>query len=419
MRSRARYFFANNAHARSGVEALVTNLVGTGITPASTAANPEARAALAALWATWQNVADADGRTDLAGVLASIVRAMILDGDAILHLIETTRGLRVRALPAEQLDEAKTLDLGDGRYIVAGVEFAADGTRAAYWILPAKPTDVVTYAPSIRIPAADILHLSAPVGIGQVRGVSWLAPVLLRLAEIDGLDDALLTGFKVAALHAGFLIDQNGEAGLPYDGDQQGSILTSGLEPGTLKRLPPGMDIRFNAPAQAQQSTEYLQAQLRAVAAGLGVPEHMLTGDVSRANYSSLRAALITFRARIESLQYTILIPQIMRPLWERFVMSAILSGRVTASDFESNMADYLSAEFYPPAIPFVDPVKDVQATKEAIAAGLMSRRQAVSALGFNIEDLDSEIAADREREAALGLTFGQPPNAPESDNDD
>lgn len=419
MRSRARYFYNNNAHARSGVDVLTTHLIGTGISPASKAANTDTRTALGSAWAAWQNVADADGRTDLAGVLALAVSGMIVDGDSILHLIQTPRGLRVRAIPAEHLDEAKTADLGDGRYIVGGVEFAADGTRAAYWILPTKPTDVVTYVPSIRIPATDILHLCAPVGIGQVRGVSWLAPVLLRLAEIDGLEDALLTGFKVAALHAGFLIDQNGEAGMPYEGDQQGSLLTSGLEPGTLKRLPPGMDVKFNSPQQAQQSTEYLQAQLRAVAAGLGVPEFMLTGDVSRANYSSLRAALIQFRATIERLQYTILIPQVMRPLWERFVTSAILSGAVDAPGFEANMGDYLAAEFHPPAMPWVDPLKDVQATKEAIAAGLMSRRQAVSTLGWNIEELDAEIAADKAREESLGLTFGATPSNNEESSDD
>ncbi|WP_233350939.1 phage portal protein [Hyphomonas sp. ND6WE1B] len=408
MRSRARYFYNNNAHARSGVEVLVTHLVGTGITPASKTTDADVRAALGTAWADWQNVADADGRSDLAGVIGLAVHGMVVDGDSLLHLVQTPRGLRVRAIPAEQLDESKTADLGDGRYIVGGVEYHADGTRAAYWVLPAKPTQTeITYAPAVRIPASDVLHLCAPVGIGQVRGVTWLAPVLLRLAEIDGLEDALVTGFKVAALHAGFLIDQNGQSDIPYDADSSG--LVDGMEPGSLKRLPPGLDVKFNSPQQAQQSTEFLQAQLRAVATGLGVPEFMLTGDVSRANYSSLRAALITFRAHIERLQYTILIPQVLRPLWERFVTSAILSGNVNADGFESNLADYLAAEFHPPAMPWVDPLKDVQATKAAIESGLMSRRQAVSAQGWAIEELDAEIAADAAREESLGLTFNAP----------
>lgn len=37
---------------------------------------------------------------------------------------------------------------------------------------------------------------------------------------------------------------------------------------------------------------------------------------------------------------------------------------------------------------------------------GLMSRRQAVAQLGYSIDELDAEIAADKAREAALGLSF-------------
>ncbi|WP_065382810.1 phage portal protein [Hyphomonas sp. ND6WE1B] len=409
LRSRARYFYNNNAHARSGVEVLTTNLVGSGITPASKAGESDIRTALGTAWMDWQNVADADGRTDLAGLVANMVRAMVTDGESFAQIIPTSRGLRLRVLPAEQIDEAKTVELGNGGYIVAGVEFNAQGERVAYWVLPTKPTDVLTYAPSVRIPASDILHLMAPVGIGQVRGVSWLAPVLLKLAEIDGLEDALLTGFKVAALHCAFLTDLNGQSADPYDGTQSGSTLESGLEPGTMKRLPAGMDIKFNSPLQAQQSVEFLQSQLRALSTGLGVPEFMLTGDVSRANYSSLRASLITFRSLIERLQYSIIIPQVMRPLWERFVTWSVLSGGVTVLDFESNLAEYMRVEFHPPAMPWADPLKDIQATKEAINAGLMSRRQAVSGLGWSIEELDAEIAADREREESLGLAFNAP----------
>ncbi len=419
MRGRARYFVANNAYASNGVAALVAALVGAGITPASQHPTPETRAAFAKLWAQWAAVADADGRTDLGGILAAMARAMIQDGEAFLHLIETRRGLRVRLLPAELIDEAKTVELGGGAYIVAGVEFDAAGERVAYWILPTKPTDVLTYAPSVRVPAADVLHLSTSIGIGQVRGVSWLAPILLRLADVDALEDALLVGFKVSALHAGFLTDSNGANELPFDGTQSGSTLESGLEPGTLKRLPAGMDVKFNSPAQAQQSVEFLAAQLRALSAGLGVPEFLLTNDVSRSNYSSLRAALIAFKTRVEAWQFNTIIPQVCRPLWERFATSAVLSGRLAAPDFESNVSDYMSAEFYPPAMPWADPLKDVQATKESIAAGLQSRRQAVAGLGYAIEDLDAEIAADRAREAALGLTFGAPPSPQEKESAD
>jgi capsid protein len=54
-----------------------------------------------------------------------------------------------------------------------------------------------------------------------------------------------------------------------------------------------------------------------------------------------------------------------------------------------------------------VDPAKDMAAAKEALAMGLTSRKQAVAAQGWNVTELDAEIAADRAREKELGLCFG------------
>ena len=52
--------------------------------------------------------------------------------------------------------------------------------------------------------------------------------------------------------------------------------------------------------------------------AGLGVPAFMVSGNVSRANYSSLRAALITFKANLEAIQHNVLVPQLLAPIWRR-----------------------------------------------------------------------------------------------------
>jgi capsid protein len=243
----------------------------------------------------------------------------------------------------------------------------------------------------VRIPAENVLHLCRPLGAGQVRGVSWLAPVLLRSRELDIIEDALAKGVSVAALHAGFLVDMNGTSTTaePFDGLEDVS-----LEPGIVRRLPAGFDIKFSSPQQAQQTSEFVSHQIRAIAAGLGLPDHLVSSDLRGANYSSLRAGLVAYRQRLEQDQFGVIIPQFVAPLF----------ARVTGDT---------AAEFYPPAQPWVDPLKDTQATREAMAAGLLSRRQAVAALGYDVESLDREIAADRAREAALGLTFG-PAAAPQ-----
>lgn len=115
----------------------------------------------------------------------------------------------------------------------------------------------------------------------------------------------------------------------------------------------------------------YAKLQLRGIAAGLGAPEYLLTGDLSNANYSSLRAGLLEFRRRVEAVQFQIIVPQVLSPLWHRFVTSAVLAGELDAPDFEASAADYFACEWIPPAQEWIDPEKDAKATGEMISAGL------------------------------------------------
>lgn len=402
-RSRARYFVANNVWASNAVNALVVGLVGAGIKPASAHPDAVTREEIGAAVADTYKRLDADGRTDAFGLQAAAVRAKIVDGEAFVLLEESDAGLRLRLLPAEMVDEADTRNLPGGGYVVAGVEFDAHDRRVAYHVLKSRPTDIFAYAAgSVRVPADNVLHLMHPVGAGQVRGVSWLAPVLLRLSELDGLEDALAVGVKTAAMFSGFLTDMNNTAGGdPFDGEAMPS-----LEPGTLQRLPGGFDIKFATPQQAQQTAEFVSHQVRAISAGLGVPAHLVSNDLRDANYGSLRAGMIAFKQRLEQIQFQTIIPQMCDPIFGRVVEDLVFSGRISAPDFEESPERYLGAEHYPPAIPWLDPLKDAAATREMLSAGLMSRRQAVAALGYDIESLDAEIAADRKREAKLGLQF-------------
>jgi len=169
-----------------------------------------------------------------------------------------------------------------------------------------------------------------------VRGVSWLAPVLLRLHELDVYEDAQLARQKVAALFAGFIYDATGgAAGL--DGTATNGVLETGLEPGTLKVLPPGYDVKFSAPAEVGDSVNFIKLQLRSIAAGLGVPDYLVTGDLSEANYSSLRAGLVEFRQCLEALQYHVVAHQLLTPIWKRWAITELLARHV---DGERKLAD-------------------------------------------------------------------------------
>ena len=114
---------------------------------------------------------------------------------------------------------------------------------------------------------------------------------------------------------------------------------------------------------------------------------------------------MVAFRQKVEQIQWGTFIPQACDPVFERVVTTAVLVGDLDAPEYERAFADYVSAEHYPPAMPWIDPAKDMAAIREALALRLMSRRQAVAERGYSVEALDAEIAADHAREAALGIT--------------
>lgn len=383
LRARARYLANNNPWISQAVANWTGALIGPGIEPT---ADPAAVAA----WNAWADVADADGRTDARGLQADVVRALVVDGESFVQIIDTSDGPRLRLIPSELVDESMTRELPGGRFIVSGVEFNADGTRSHYHVLPARPTDVfATIGTPVRIPASDVLHVFKPLGPGQVRGVSWLAPVILPAGEFDQLIDALLVGTKVSAMFAGFVVNQNAVGGDdPFDGETQPS-----LEPGTLQRLAGGWDVKFATPAQAQQVAPFIRLNLQMLAAGLGLPEHLLSGDLTNANYSSLRAGLLPFRQRVEQIQYHVLVPQMLGPIWREVIRWAAAAGDLP--EYEADPRRFLAVEWLPPRPMQVDPLKDVEATVAEINAGLTSRKKAVAERGWALADLDSEIALD------------------------
>jgi lambda family phage portal protein len=398
VRSRGRGAYANNGYIRNAVNAIVAEAVGAGIEANSAYPEPDTAALIDK--AFFAADLDAEERTDFRGMTAAAVLAEIVDGEAFFVAEHRDTGTVWRQIPAEFVDESDTRELSDG-YVVAGIEFANDGTRRAYHIRSQRPTDLYPVtAESIRVPAEDVLHIYRQLGPGQVRGISQLAPVLLTVNELDQALDAMLVGLKTSAMFAGFVTDMTNMGGVAEafpDG-----VADISMEPGVVRVLPGGTDIKFSAPDQARESIAFAKLTLGQIAAGLGVPQHLVDGDLTQANYSSLRAGLLPFRAKVEQYVYHTLVPQFLDPMFRRFVTDEYLAGRLDVPDLSAT----LKAEWLPPRPMQVDPAKDMAAAREALDMGLTSRRQAVASMGWNVAELDQEIADDRAREEGLGLSF-------------
>lgn len=425
LRGKSRDLVRRNAWAQAGIEAFVANAVGTGIKPQSLSDDEHFKTAVQALWRDWVEEADAAGQTDFYGLQALACRAMLEGGECLIRLRPRRAEdglsvpLQLQLLEPEHLPINLNTDLPSGNVVRSGIEFDSLGRRVAYHLYRSHPEDG-RLAPmsgqggmdTVRIPAAEIIHLFRVLRPGQIRGEPWLSRALVKLNELDQYDDAELVRKKTAAMFAGFVTRANPEDNLMGEGapDSDG-ISLAGLEPGTMQMLEPGEDIKFSDPADVGGSyAEFLRTQFRAVAAAIGITYEQLTGDLTGVNYSSIRAGLLEFRRRCEMVQHSVLVHQMCRPVWAAWMKQAVLAGALDAPGFARSGAarrrQYLAVKWIPQGWQWVDPEKEFKAMLLAIRAGLMSRSEAISAFGYDAEDVDREIAADNQRADDLGLIF-------------
>ena len=400
VRRRARYLAANNPWIRNAVGNMLGDLVGTGLRPSPVAVSPEERDSLTTAFGQWTDRCDLGERANFGGLQLELVRGALVDGEALCLIHDDPDGLRLQPVPPERLDLSRTTELDSGHIIVQGVEFDGHGRRVAYWLHPrGRELEPMGAESSVRIEAGRVIHLFEPLAAGQVRGLSGLAAAVLPASDLDQLQDALLVGAKVAAMFAGFIKDVNETAAYDPEAEETEDGIEAGLEPGTLHRLPAGVDIDFSSPDAMRDAPAFYKVNQRHLAAALGCPAHYLDGDLSDANYSSLRAGLLPWRRRVRAFQELTFRPVFLARIWRRWLANELLTGRL---DLPANTG----ADWIPPAFQQVDPEKALKALRLQLNAGLTSRTAAAQEFGRNVADIDAEIQADREREATAGLSF-------------
>ena len=337
--------------------------------------------------------------------------------EAALRARDAGLPLQLQLLQSEMLPFEKTEDLADSRRIRCGIEFDPIGRRLAYHFRRRHPGDSTDRGPvmgapipeTVRVPASEVLHIYRPIDAGQIRGLPHVAPAMVRLFLLDQYDDAELDRKKVAAMHALFITTPAPAEPLDAaEGRDENDERTIDLQPGQITMLEPGEEIQTSAPADSGQTYEPFQYRtLLQVSAALGVPYAYLSNDMLKANYSNSRLALLEFRRRIEAYQHAVVVWQLCRQVWARWMDTAAFAGALDLPSYDARRREYLACGWLPPKWDWVDPLKDARAEIEQIDAGLKSRTQALAERGYDAEQVDTEIAADQAREKSLGLVFG------------
>ncbi len=136
------------------------------------------------------------------------------------------------------------------------------------------------------------------------------------------------------------------------------------------------------------------------------MPYAVVTGDVTRGNFSNVRTSIIQFRRHIKQWREHIIAFQFNRIVWERFVEMAVLGQCVNLPGWEESPLPWLQCESFAPPLEMIDPIKDISAEKEEIRAGLKTRRMALAERGFDIDNIHAELEEERTDAHKRGLSF-------------
>ena len=422
MRQRAREVDRNNPSARGGIDSFISNLVGTDISPAWDLDNRDQREELHGLWDDSQLEADFYGTTDFYGTVEQTARSMVRDGEGLGKFIDCPPSmglvvpLQIQILEADHLDAGYNDISPEGNEIRFGIEWK-NGRRHRYWPYNDHPGENFLTRDNItRVPvdAADMLHIFRPRRAGEARGMSWLAPILVKLHDIDIYDDAEVVRKKAAALWGGFIYSDKpvsprevGAGGVIKKTANSTSIR---LEPGTFPVLSDGQKVSFSETADVGNNyLDFIKTQFRLIARGLGITYEQLTGDLSGVNYTSLRAGLIEFRRLCEQIIARTLIFQYCRPYINRWIYTAVLSGAtrtISVTEYMKNRRLFQRVSWHLDGWDFTDPVKDRVAESMDIRGGIETRGQKIAKRGGNLYRVDKQNQQEKENAEKHNMVY-------------
>lgn len=416
LREVSRDLVRNNAYASRAKATIAHNVVGTGILARVKSKAPKRAEQIKALLDRHFDSTDidADGRLNLYGLQALAMSTIVESGEVIIRkrIRFTSDGFalpfQIQVLEPDFLDTNVEGKQKNGNYCVQGVEFDWRGKRVAYFLFDEHPGSLVMgrrSTQSQRVSADFVAHIFRVDRPGQVRGVSWFAPVMVRMKDFAEYTDAQLMRQKIAACYAAFItangeddaalmaLDADASSGSPYPVEQ--------FEPGMIERLRAGESVSFAQPPTTQDFGPYAAVTLHEIAAGLNITYEVFTGDLTGVNYSSGRMGWLEYQRSIETWRWNMLIPQMLDPL---------AAWTLEAAQVATGSSEPFFLAWTPPRREMIDPDTELKAASTAVRNGLSPLSEELRKLGSDPEEVFAQLKADQVKIDELGLVLDSDP---------
>lgn len=414
VRARARDLEKNSDIENATLRAFRRNVAGAGIHARVTVPNQAIASELADLWKEWMKAKNCDvtGTQSLSQMLRMLTQRKVVDGGILVIKRYTDFGIlpfQLQCLEVDDLDYSQTTPHTQGNRVIGGVELTAYNRPVGYWIRQ-RTVDGFGILPSVYIEAKNVIYYYTKTRPTQIREMSDMAPTVTRVKDIGEYMNAETVKEKIAASLAVFIKKTNPATGVLGTRNARGTeaepVMYQGkrIVPGMIMEMNPGDEAQFLEPnGTGTDASNFVKLQQRMVAAGHGLSYEAATRDMSNTTYSSARQGLIeddlTYGEEREGFENAFL-----DEVYETFVISAWLAGKFNAPDFWENKQTYMAHEWVLAPRRWIDPQKEANAQKTALATGQKTFQQVCSENGRDWQEVIDEMAAAKEYAEQKGI---------------
>lgn len=328
---------------------------------------------------------DIEGRFSFEEMQLHQWNEMMESGEALwLKVMDDRPGrslpLAWQMLEAEQIDDSKDWEAGDGRCLCRrGIEYDRVGRPVAYWIFDAHPYDIAgsPVLDSRRVTADRVIHTFLPNRTSEHRGITWFTN-LQSHKDLDWYVGNELTAASLGALFAVAIKRERGQgSGLGFQnatGSQPTTNNEFALGRGIVADIGPNDSIeQVESKRPNRDAKPFIDLILMLQGMGIGGSRLRLTGDYSESSYTSARGAHLDDQAFFVVLQ-NFAASNFVRPIRRELQRHAVISGLIPGITPRQYLSQQQRLErFYiqPPGREQLDPDGEQSAAMNRMKAGM------------------------------------------------
>lgn len=420
VRARARDLERNSDIMNSVTGAYRRNVFGAGYRLRANCGDEVLDTQIEKLWKIWCRARNCDvtGTQSFNAMMRMAIQRKKVDGGILILKRYTQGGLipfKLQSLEVDELDTSSMVPKNKGNKVAGGIEYNSYNRPVGYFIRQYSIDGMDALEP-VYIDAKDVIFFYTKHRPSQIREMSDMTPTIGRIRDVNEFMRAVSVKERILSCFSVFIKREypqsNGVPGRPNSYlensaggaryDYQGKTLT----PGMIQYLNPGDEAQVVTPGgQATDATAYVKQELRLIGSGQGLSYETISRDMSESNYSSARQGSIEDDLNYADDKEQLM--EIMDEIYESFLISLVLTGKVDIKDFWEKKDSYMGHTWIQAPKRWIDPLKEANANKTALNTGQKTWADLASENGRDWKEQVDEIAEIIEYGNQKGIDMG------------